>query len=307
MNNQWQDQLSGLSVEMVPECLLCAGVRGVPDPRWQGYLELVPPFGVVRCPSCALRWLSPRPDSRGYEALYSDAMYFGGEGASPGKYSSLAQDRIRYWRSRIHAAVDLINATRPLKILDYGAATGEFVRVARDAGHDCLGIELSADARRTAEEKNGITLLPASHVGEIGSARFDVVHMNHVLEHMPYPADHLHWCAGVLRAGGLLILEVPQQFDNDLDRLRRWMHEGGKRPQFDAYSLHHTYFFTPSTMTTLLSKAGFKILKLSTFNSDKTPLWPPSVKNYLLRVLLGLADKLHDGGNIVEVFAQRVS
>jgi 2-polyprenyl-3-methyl-5-hydroxy-6-metoxy-1,4-benzoquinol methylase len=234
-------------------------------------------------------------------------MYFGGAGASPADYAGLAQARIDYMRSRIDRIGRMANVQGPLSMLDFGAATGEFVRAARDAGHHCTGIELSDDARATALQKNGVQLLPAHDAGDFEDAKFDVVHMNHVLEHMPDPLAHLRWCARVLKPGGLLVSEVPNQFDNDLDRLRRWLHAGGKRPQFDAYSLHHTYFFTPATMTESLTRAGFRLMKLATFNGNKTPLWPFKASNYLLWGLLGLSNWLHAGGNIIEVYARRES
>lgn len=306
MNSSWQSRLCELPVETVRDCLLCEGVRGTSDRRWYEYLGLVSPFDVVRCPVCSLRWLSPRPNADGYESLYTDAMYFGGAGASPADYESSSKARVDYMRARVARLEHMSSENGPLSILDYGAATGDFVRAGRDAGHDCIGIELSADARTVAEQKNGVTLLPVDSVDEMANARFDAVHMNHVLEHMPDPLAHARWCAQILRPGGLFVLEVPQQFDNDLDRLRRGLRIGGKQSRFDAYSLHHTYFFTPSTMEALLVKAGFRVVILSTFNSDKTPLWPLSPKNYVLRSLLGIADRLHAGGNIIEVFAQRV-
>jgi SAM-dependent methyltransferase len=234
-------------------------------------------------------------------------MYFGGSGASPADYESSAKARIDYMRARIARLERMANKEAPLSILDYGAATGDFVRAGLDAGHECIGIELSADARAVAEQKNGVTLLPIDCAEEMADAQFDAIHMNHVLEHMPDPLAHARWCARVLKPDGLFVLEVPQQFDNDLDRFRRGLRVGGRLPRFDAYSLHHTYFFTPSTAATLLAKAGFSVLNLSTFNSDKTPLWPFSPKNYVLRLLLGMADRLHAGGNIIEVFARRAS
>jgi SAM-dependent methyltransferase len=306
MNSSWQSRLCELPIETVRDCLLCEGVRGTSDQRWREYLDLVSPFDVVRCPACSLRWLSPRPNAEGYVSLYTDAMYFGGAGASPADYESSTKARIGYMRARIARLERMSSKEGSLSILDYGAATGDFVRAGRDAGHDCIGIELSADARTVAEQKNGVTLLSVDSVEEMANARFDAVHMNHVLEHMPNPLAHARWCAQVLKPGGLFVLEVPQQFDNDLDRLRRGLRVGGKQSRLDAYSLHHTYFFTPSTMEALLVKAGFSVLSLSTFNSDKTPLWPFSPRNYLLRSLLGIADRLHAGGNIIEVFAQRV-
>src|SRR5579875_262912 len=250
MNDSWQQQLRKLPLEEVPHCILC-GADGKPDPRWNGYLELTPPFGVLHCTSCMLHWLSPRPNAEGYARLYSDALYFGGRGASPAGYMQLAKRRMGYFRARIHAIAKIAAADAHLAILDYGAATGEFVRAALDEGHECMGIELSADARATARAVNNVKLLSADGIQQIGEMQFDLVHMNHVLEHMPDPMSHLLWCHRVLRPHGLLVLEVPQQFENDLDRLRRWLHVGGRQKRFDAYSLHHTYFFSPNAMKLL--------------------------------------------------------
>lgn len=306
MKETWQERLRDLPRETVRECLLCKGREGKRDNRWCGYLDLVEPYGVLCCPQCGLRWLSPRPDSEGYRILYSGAMYFGGEGASPTDYRDEAEKRVGYWRSRIRTAANMLGGNRThISFFDYGAATGEFVRVAREEGHVCIGLELSADARAIAEANNAVSLLSADQMEEVNGMQFDVIHMNHVLEHMPDPLAHLRWCASRLSPQGLLVLEVPQQFDNDLDRLRRWLHIGGKRPRFDAYSLHHTYFFDPHTMTELLRNAGFRLVNLTTFNRNKAPLWPPLLKNWLLRPFLSCADKFHRGGNIIEVYARR--
>lgn len=302
----WQQQLCNFSIEAVPTCLLCNEVSGERDGRWRALLGLMGPYDVLRCPKCSLRWLSPRPTAQGYRDLYSSAMYFGGEGASPVDYQDEAKDRVDYWRSRVRSAASLLGRDRSnISFLDYGAATGEFVRVTREEGHACVGLELSADARAEAETRNGVTLLSADEVDQLNEMQFDVIHMNHVLEHMPDPVAHLRWCASRLSLEGLLILEVPQQFDNDLDRLRRWLRIGGERPCFDAYSLHHTYFFNPGTMTKLLGQAGFAPVSISTFNQNKTPLWPPKLKNWVLRLFLDCANRLHQGGNIIEVYARR--
>lgn len=304
MNDSWRQQLRELPVEEVPNCILC-GANGNADRRWKEYLGLVPPFGVLYCASCKLRWLSPRPNPKGYEKLYSDALYFGGKGASPAGYTNLAKERIGYFRARIRIAAKMVAAVGPMTVLDYGAATGEFVHAARGEGHACTGIELSADARTTAKTVNDVTLLSAEEIQQIGAMQFDMVHMNHVLEHMPDPLSHLQWCHHILRPNGLLILEVPQQFDNDLDRLRRLLHAGGKQKRFDAYSLHHTYFFSPHAMSLLLRGSGFEKPKLVTFDPNSAPLWPLSGKNVILRIVLGLADRLHNGGNIIEVFSRK--
>ena len=306
MTGTWHEQLCGFPTETVRTCLLCTEVAGERDERWRALLGLVKPYDVLRCPQCSLRWLSPRPTAQGYRDLYSSAMYFGGEGASPADYQDEAKGRVDYWRSRVRGAAAMLKHDAScISFLDYGAATGEFVRVAQEEGHSSVGLELSADARAVAKARNGVLLLSADEVDEINQTQFDVIHMNHVLEHMPDPLAHLRWCASRLSPRGLLILEVPQQFDNDLDRVRRWLLVGGRRPYFDAYSLHHTYFFNPDTMIMLLRMAGFQLESITTFNPNKTPLWPPKLKNWLLRPFLGCADRLHQGGNIIEVYARR--
>src|SRR6185437_13296199 len=120
MNGSWQQQLRDLPIEEVPRCILC-GAAGMADGRWDAYLGLMPPFGVLHCDSCKLRWLSPRPNAEGYERLYSDALYFGGKGASPAGYTKLAKGRVGYFRARIRTVAKISPAGKPLTILDYGA------------------------------------------------------------------------------------------------------------------------------------------------------------------------------------------
>lgn len=305
MIQQWQVALRNLPTEQVSTCLLCSGVAGIDDRRFKLLLMLPDPYAIKRCPTCGLRWLSPRPNADGYRHLYSQEFYFGGNGASPIQYETIASDRFNYFRKRIHHAVSILKRDAPLSILDYGAATGDFVAAARAEGHQCDGIELSDDARAAAKQRLDISLLSPMEIESLKPGQFDLLHMNHVLEHMPDPAAHLRWCASLLKPDGLLVFEVPQQFDNDLDRLRRMLGCGGRQSRFDAYSLHHTYFFSPNTALLLLRRNGFESLRLRTFNADKTPLWPPRVKPWILFILLSVADKLHGRGNVIEAFARR--
>jgi 2-polyprenyl-3-methyl-5-hydroxy-6-metoxy-1,4-benzoquinol methylase len=305
MIEHWREVLQKLPTERVNRCVVCTDSVGIEDLRFKSLLMLCDPYSVQRCPSCGLHWLSPRPNAEGYRRLYSQESYFGGSGASPAQYEAVVTDRLDYFRSRIQRAARILQRSTPLSVLDYGAATGDFVALARAEGHHCEGVELSDDARAASLERLGISLLSSEQAESLKPGQFDLLHMNHVLEHMPNPAEHLRWCANLLKPDGLLVFEIPQQFDNDLDRMRRLLHCGGRQLRFDAYSLHHTYFFNPKTVRLLLQRNGFEPLHLSTFNADKTPLWPPRARSWVLFFLLGMADKLHRGGNIVEVFARR--
>lgn len=237
--------------------------------------------------------------------MYSSESYFGGEGASPIRYDELARMNRSYFDRRMEQIASCHGEpVRRLRILDFGAATGEFVVEALKAGHEAFGVELSDDARNIAASR-GLRLLRPEDLGGLDPGEFDVIHMNHVLEHMPDPLDHLRAMRRLLRPDGLLVVEVPQQFDNDLDRLKRLLRLGGKQARLDAFSLHHTCFFSPSSLRGLLERAGFRVLRLRTFNPARAPLWPPSPRNWAARILLSVADRTHGGGNIVEAFARR--
>ena len=291
------------SVEEINKCLICRDSSIRSDKKFGKYLGLIEPYDIKICGNCGLRWLSPRPTEAGYADLYSYENYFDGKDAVE-CYPKLAAARRPYFADRIQRIEKHFTRAKKLEVLDIGAATGEFVHEAIKRGHKAMGIELSPGARLEASKNYGLDLLdtPIELLGD--ENKFDVIHMNHVFEHLPYPNATLAVCHAHLRRGGLLVLEVPQQIYNDLDRLKRVLGIA-KQPQFSAYSLHHTYFFVPQTITKLLEKKNFRVRRLTTSNPARTPVRPFNTVNALLTTLLFLSDITHRGGNIIELIAVR--
>lgn len=290
-----------LKTEVIGRCILCGTTNPREDSRFYRLLGLRAPYGIVKCRECGLRWLSPRPTADGYRELYQYENYFASENAVE-CYASLACARRPYFAQRIRRVERLCTGPGKLKILDVGAATGEFVVEATRHGHDANGIELSAGAREAAYSLYGVRL-NGGELSDYAQRTFDVIHMNHVLEHMPDPSRTLSECHHLLRCGGVLVIEVPQQFDNVLERIQYTF--GLKRPEFNLYSLHHTYFFRAHHIRVLMAQAGFHTLRLATANLAYTPLWPFSLKNASLAALLYVSDVLSSSGNIIEAYARK--
>ena len=124
--------------------------------------------------------------------------------------------------------------------------------------------------------------------------------MNHVFEHILYPEKCLQECRELLNNEGLLISEVPQQFYNDIERLKRMLRIY-KKPVFNPYSLHHAYFYTPNTIISMIEKYCFLVCQVKT-NRMLSPM--NNFKNLILSIYLFVSDKLHKGGSIIEVFAK---
>lgn len=249
-----------------------------------------------------MRWLSPRPSKAAYEDIYKYENYFF-EHSDDRAYVDIVADRIPHFIGRIKKIESLIGINRKLRILDIGAATGEFINEANNAGHIATGIEPSSGAREVAKNNYNIELVNAD-IEDLNDNEFDVIHMNHVLEHLYDPADSLRKIHKVLNEHGYLIIEVPQQFESNLDRLRNLLNFN-KRKQFGIYSLHHTYFFKPANLSALIEKNGFSIEYIATANPDRTSLYPPKISNYILRLFLGFSDMLNKDGNIIEVYAKK--
>ncbi len=290
--------------EEVKNCILCNKPGTQSDIEFSKRLGLIDPFDIKICAGCNLRWLSPRPTLEEYDKIYTDKFYFGGD-QSVESISELSIIRGPYFRSRVKQC-EKIFPRKKLKILDIGSATGAFVHEALTLGHQADGVEVSREAIKKANQKYGIELIHGS-INEIKQVDYyDVVHLNHVLEHMPDPNDSIAHCHRFLKNGGLLIIEVPQQFLNDLDRLKSVL-KMSKQPEFNAYSLHHTYFFSPKALASIIENNGFSVIQLHTANSNRTPLYPFSLKNLILRSYLWVSDTLRKGGNIIEVYAKKTS
>lgn len=95
------------------------------------------------------------------------------------------------------------------RFLDVGCGDGSVVQLGRDLGWDAEGIETDPKAAANARSKN-----LRVHLGELVTHRFpdnsfDLILMNHVIEHVSDPRSLLRECQRVLRPGALLVVLTP--------------------------------------------------------------------------------------------------
>lgn len=124
-------------------CCLCARA-GVPR-------FAVPPFAIVRCPSCGLVFTSPRLRPEALRRLYDDSRYFeagrldGGAvyGRLDGWSPAMAWQRV--WASgRLDLIADAVGGEPARRrLLEVGSAYGLFLAAARDRGFSVTGVEVS--------------------------------------------------------------------------------------------------------------------------------------------------------------------
>lgn len=95
------------------------------------------------------------------------------------------------------------------RLLDVGCGDGSFLALARTCGWDVVGLDPDPDALSNAAQQ-GLTV----HEGGIEyfadqANLFDVITLNHVIEHVYEPVKVLAACHALLKPGGQLWLETP--------------------------------------------------------------------------------------------------
>lgn len=235
-----------------------------------------------RCSECRCSYLDPRPSQASIHLAYG--TYYTHQEAAP-KSSYAALSPFRKFRRRLvngytnwRYSTDELPATRmgrfalmiawPLKtrldreyrhlprlpaggssLLDVGCGNGSFLQIARACGWNVVGID--PDPKAVANGlRQGLNVIQGGIEHFEGkSAMFDVITLNHVIEHVHDPVAVLKACYRLLKPTGSLWLETP-----NIDSLghRHYMKNwrGLETPR-------HLVLFNQNSLTKALTEAGF--------------------------------------------------
>jgi len=246
---------------MSAACPLC---RGTDTVRWRAVPDHVSEerFELRRCPACdfAFTWPPPADLQRYYPAFYR--RY--GRG-SAGLLQRVQQGRARRWAR----AFD-----RPGRCLEIGSGEGWMLAAIRDLGWRVVGLERTATSAAFARHVQGLSMLVGSLEAIRPDARFELIVLHHVLEHLPDPAGTLLACRRLLAPGGRIVVAVPN--------FASW-----QRAFAGPYWLHldvprHLGHFTPRSLRYAFSLAGLHLERLSFVSWEYDAFgWIESVLNRL--------------------------
>ena len=205
------------------------------------------PTVLCVCAACGLLF---RSDARDDDVLrmYSDDLYTAQRMDALTRHRDHdARLRARWTRARVSGS----------RLLDVGAGAGHFVARAADYGFDAIGVEPSELSAGYARAQLGVDVRTGSlDTADLPENAFDAVCMWHVLEHVADPLSLLRGVRERLRAGGRLVIEVP-----NIDSVGASIMRGGWA-HLDPTA--HVCHFGPRSLTVALEAAGYAVVELET-------------------------------------------
>jgi SAM-dependent methyltransferase len=225
-------------------------------------------FRFLTCDECGSEWLDPRPDGPelisfyppGYHAYHDDH----GRVASA-LVAMRARLRARQYRTLLPASEGWL--------FDVGAGDCRHFAELGRLGFSFAGVEINAAmaerARQQGYDVESGTLEEMDLTRHLG--RYDIVSMNHVLEHVLDPREVVRRAWSILKPGGHLIGQLPTRTS--------WEYPFFGSTWAGYHYPRHTQIFSRPALVRLFEDAGFIGVRLKSAPHVQTAL---STQNWLV-------------------------
>jgi SAM-dependent methyltransferase len=154
-----------------------------------------------------------------------------------------------------------------VRLLDYGAGSGQFTLTLRNLipDLDIVAVEADPEGFKRLQDLGFETY---RNLDEI-SGHFDAILLVEVIEHIDDPTKMLQQLRTRLRSGGQIFCTTP------CGETRR-----GQRRSAAFETAEHVHFFTESSLNQCFQNAGFDNFKCETINQMTSQLSPPPIRYF---------------------------
>jgi 2-polyprenyl-3-methyl-5-hydroxy-6-metoxy-1,4-benzoquinol methylase len=238
-------------------------------------------WNLRSCTACAVMWLDPLPAANYLAELYRGYYTHVGAISPQPAFRSLRKEvsnsvlrhlgygveRPRHLLPRLLSRIPAIERGSALDVLhlpaseigdllDVGCGDGRFVQKMRSLGWSASGVDLDP-AAVTYGQSLGLNLLRGTISDVPREAKYDVITLGHVIEHVPDPVDLLRECRLRLREGsGRLVITTPN--------IRSLGHSWFRRHWRGLEIPRHLTLFSPASLVTSASRAGLRVTTIRT-------------------------------------------
>ena len=212
---------------------------------------------IVRCKKCSHQYPNPMPFPKSnLDEIYVDAdEYFRGHNVEQKKQSGL--ELMQSFEQKLG---------KKGRFLDVGCGAGELLWAADKAGWKTEGIDPSADFIEIGRQRLGVNgRVMTLEEADYPDNHFDAVVMGGIIEHLYDPLGTLREVWRVLRPGGWLFFDAPNEDGLYMRAGNLYMRLRGRdwvvvmAPTFSPF---HVQGFNPRSLRVILERANFKIRSL---------------------------------------------
>ena len=289
---------AGIRAENIDCCRLC-GKRGekIYGELKDRLFRAPGLWSLVRCRSCSLVWLNPRPVPEDIGKLYTtystqvdEPVYIRPRAFRDGLRRSILSSAFGYpelldsrcWGliGRVSNLIPALRETAGLHVrylggedrgtlLDVGCGTGGYLLRMKKLGWDVLGVEPDLRAVEIAREKFQLPVIHGTlEQADLPEDSVDAVVMHHVIEHVHDPVATLKGCRRILRRNGKLTIVTPN--------IQSLGHRVFNRSWFALEPPRHLHLFSCKSMRLCVEKAGLQIQSLTSTARTAREIWSQS-------------------------------
>lgn len=216
--------------------------------------------------ACGLVQNSPRPSDAELAQFYRTEYRT--------SYKGSEKPRRRQIVRNFRRAVQEVHAHRGLlkgRVLDIGAGSGEFLFAIKAMGGEGKGIEPNVGYQQYCVEALGLDIA-LGDIADLGAGHgaYDVIRLNHVVEHLNDPIAQIAALSELLTPDGVFYISVP-----NIETYCRTKSVG------NMFHYGHIFNFSPVTLRQMLQRAGMEELAFSRdHHQDTTSLFARKAPRY---------------------------
>lgn len=226
-------------------------------------------FSIFKCNKCKANFINPQPSEKELERYYSKEKYYSLKKIES-KESKKTSLRLKLYNiyfnpnkkniflkilfSPIKFIVRGTRIKKDSKLLDVGSGTGQFLYEMKELGMKTYGIE-PGDFNEKEVKRYELNIEKKDLIKYKNKKEFfDIITMNHVLEHVNNPQEVIKKISLLSKKQGILIIGIPNSNSLAYKLFRKNWH------QLDVP--RHLFDYSDKNIKILLEKNGFKIIKI---------------------------------------------
>lgn len=206
-------------------------------------------YAINECATCGHRFTKIEHADSHVDKVYSDDYFFAGKDG----YPNYMEEKDILYAYGVRYAKIISKHTQPGRVLDAGCAAGFILKGFRDSGWQCQGIEPNDTMAGYGRKELNLDITTGSLENFISDQQFDLVNMIQVIGHF-YDIDKvMKNVSGLLKPGGLLLIESWNMKSFIAKLLGKHWHE------YSPPSVVN--WFSDKTLTGLMSYYEFQLLE----------------------------------------------